>query len=146
MLIELKCTIHHVEISLIHKSSFWNDFWNYILLKNSQNQLWHSFVSWTNLRQKVVLFIRPTLTLPWRRSLSYRNQSINLQIKSMNWFLYDRDHRHERVKKMWRIQKSLFMLTFKRQSHKIVKHTETIRRQIADELFECVWPFCWIGA
>ena len=21
------------------------------------------------------------------------------------------------------------------------KHTQTIRRQIADELFECVWPF-----
>ena len=24
----------------------------------------------------------------------------------------------------------------------MVKHTQTIRRQIADELFECVWPFC----
>ena len=33
---------------------------------------------------------------------------------------------------------------FKRQFHKIVKHTQTIRWQIADELFElfeCVWPF-----
>ena len=27
---------------------------------------------------------------------------------------------------------------FKRQSHKMVRHTQTIRRQIADELFECV--------
>ena len=35
---------------------------------------------------------------------------------------------------------------FKRQSHKIVKHTQTIRRQFADELFECVWPFRDIGA
>ena len=35
---------------------------------------------------------------------------------------------------------------FKRQFHKMVKHTETIRRQIAEELFECVWPFCGIGA
>ena len=35
---------------------------------------------------------------------------------------------------------------FKRQSHKIVKHTQTIRRQIADELFECVWQFCEIRA
>ena len=26
------------------------------------------------------------------------------------------------------------------------KHTQTIRRQIADELFEFVWPFCGIGA
>ena len=30
----------------------------------------------------------------------------------------------------------------KRQSHKMAKHTQTIRRQIADELFEWVWPFC----
>ena len=28
----------------------------------------------------------------------------------------------------------------------MVKHTQTIRRQIADKLFECVWPFCGIGA
>ena len=27
---------------------------------------------------------------------------------------------------------------FKRQSHKMVKHTQTIRRQFADEFFECV--------
>ena len=37
-------------------------------------------------------------TLSWRRALSYRNQSINLLCKSMNWFLYDRDLRHEGVK------------------------------------------------
>ena len=28
---------------------------------------------------------------------SYRNQFIDLQSKSMNWFLYNRDLRHERV-------------------------------------------------
>ena len=38
------------------------------------------------------------LTLSWWRSLSYRNQSIDLLCKSMNWFLYDRDLRLERVK------------------------------------------------
>ena len=27
----------------------------------------------------------------------------------------------------------------------MVKHTQTILRQIADELFEYVWPFCEIG-
>ena len=27
---------------------------------------------------------------------------------------------------------------FKSQSHKMIKHTQTIRREIADELFECV--------
>ena len=28
----------------------------------------------------------------------------------------------------------------------MVKHTQTIRPQFADELFECVWLFCEIGA
>ena len=32
------------------------------------------------------------------------------------------------------------------QFHKMVKHTQTIRWQFANELFECVWPFCGIGA
>ena len=32
------------------------------------------------------------------------------------------------------------------KQNKMVKHTQTIRRQFADELFECVWPFCDIGA
>ena len=37
------------------------------------------------------------ITLSRRRSLSYKNQSTDLQSKSMDWFLYDRDLRHERV-------------------------------------------------
>ena len=41
--------------------------------------------------------IKVALTFSWRRSLSRRNQSTNLQNKSMNWFLYDWDLRHERV-------------------------------------------------
>ena len=38
------------------------------------------------------------LTLSWRGPLSYRNQSIDLQSRSMDWFLYDNGFRHERVK------------------------------------------------
>ena len=34
-----------------------------------------------------------------------------------------------------------YTLPFKRQFHKMVKHTQTIRRQIVDELFECVDHF-----
>ena len=34
-------------------------------------------------------------------SVSYKNQSIDLLCKSMDWFLYDRDLRHERVN--WRV-------------------------------------------
>ena len=39
------------------------------------------------------------LLLSWWRPLSYRNQSIDLRNKSMDWFLYDNGLRHERVKK-----------------------------------------------
>ena len=38
------------------------------------------------------------LTLTRRRTLSYRKQFIDLQCKSMDWFLYDKDIRHARVK------------------------------------------------
>ena len=38
-----------------------------------------------------------TLTLSWRRSVSYRNQSIDLHMKSMDWFLFVKDLYHERV-------------------------------------------------
>ena len=39
-----------------------------------------------------------TLTLSRRRSQSYRNQSTDLLCKSMDWFLYDTNLHHERVK------------------------------------------------
>ena len=39
------------------------------------------------------------LTLSWRRPLSYRNQSIDLLRKSVDWFLYDNGLRHVRVKR-----------------------------------------------
>ena len=38
------------------------------------------------------------LTLSWQRPLSYRNQSIDLLCKSVDWFLYDNSLRQERVK------------------------------------------------
>ena len=45
----------------------------------------------------------------------------------------------------------ILFYAFKRQFHKIVQQIQTIRPQCADklfaeELFECVWPFCRIGA
>ena len=44
------------------------------------------------------IIIQGLTTFPWRRSLPYSNQSIGFQSKSMDWFLYDRYLRHERVK------------------------------------------------
>ena len=37
-----------------------------------------------------------------------------------------------------RIMELLWSYPFKCQTHKMVKHTQKIRRQNADELFECV--------
>ena len=44
-----------------------------------------------------VWWMKRVLSFLWQRSLLYRNQSIDLQNKSMDWFLYDRNFRHERV-------------------------------------------------
>ena len=37
-------------------------------------------------------------THSWWGSLSYRNKPTDLHSESLDWFLYDRDPRHERVK------------------------------------------------
>ena len=47
------------------------------------------------------------LTLSWRRPLSYRNQSIDLQSKWVDWFLYDNGLRHERFKEGVGLSKSV---------------------------------------
>ena len=43
-------------------------------------------------------FFTNRLAFSWRRSLSNRNHSIDLLCKSVEWFLYDRDLRRDRVK------------------------------------------------
>ena len=48
------------------------------------------------------------LTLSWRRPISYRNPSIDVLCKSMDWFLYDIGLRHERVK----IWAKIFIICF----------------------------------
>ena len=53
--------------------------------------------SWSELQ----MLLRCWLTLSWRKPLSYRNQCIDLQSKSMDWFLYDNSPRHKRVKRYY---------------------------------------------
>ena len=54
---------------------------------------------------------RKVLTLSRGTSLSYRNQSNDLVYKSMDWFLYDRDLRHERVNSYFQLEPLLQVLT-----------------------------------
>ena len=70
---------------------------------------------WLNMRHKLlkmlisyILNAPISLTFSWRRPLSYRNQSIDLLRKSIDWFLYDIGLRHERVKKRSRVCKLIF--------------------------------------
>ena len=71
----------HLNIEVNH----WNVFW-----KNNRD-VWN--IAWVSLAQFLIHY----LTISWRRPLSYRNQSIDLVCKSMDWFLYDNGLRHERV-------------------------------------------------
>ena len=41
------------------------------------------------------------LTLSWRESLSYRNQSTDLLSKPIDWFPHDRGLRYERVNSVY---------------------------------------------
>ena len=70
-----------------------------LILKKSQQHQWYRFdvfIYFTYLKSMFHSY-RKHLTVSWRRPLSYRNQSIDLQSKSMDWFLYDNALRHERV-------------------------------------------------
>ena len=52
--------------------------------------------------------LRLFLTHSWRKSLSYRKQSIDLQSKSMDCFLYDRNLRHERIKWVINLRSTIY--------------------------------------
>ena len=69
-----------------------------ILLKLSKNEDIYFFKPYFLLKSKREFFIFDSFILLWRRSLSYRHQSIDLLCKSLKWILYDRVVRHERVK------------------------------------------------
>ena len=62
---------------------------------NQRKTRQQSDVSFITYEDKIKLLF---LTLSWRRFLSYRNQFSELLCKSMDWFLYDGDLCHEKVK------------------------------------------------
>ena len=61
------------------------------LLSNTESKLKHSHES-----RDVILELIFLIFSRWR-SLSYKNQSIDLLCKPMEWFLYDKEIRHEKV-------------------------------------------------
>ena len=108
---------------------------------------------WMIVLSVTVLMVQG-LTLSWRRSKSYRNQSIDLQSKPIDWFLYDRDLRHERVDvklalreklrrllgRIWEHRKISYMwkvVILKRRSHN--KNQKIILRKFWKKT---CFPFC----
>ena len=82
----------------------------YDIRSNVQNQWLRASISISVELSQVskTSFLKAYLTFSWRRSLSHRNQCIDLLCKSMNWFLYDSDLRHERVKTLLNIYDGTF--------------------------------------
>ena len=78
-----------------------------ILMPNHLSPIWHrpfmqqiigiSFKERMHQRYVAHVWYIYLLTLSWLKSLSYRNQSIDLLCKSVDWFLFDRDLPHEIV-------------------------------------------------
>ena len=74
--------------------------WHRCFLVNFAKNLFYraplvvTFVIWVNSWDQANQFRSCALTLSWRRFLSYRNRSTDLQSKSIEWFLYDRDLFH----------------------------------------------------
>ena len=71
------------------------------------------------------------LILSWRKSLPYRNQSTDLIWKSIVWFLFDKDLRHERVKTLFihHAPKVCFLHVVKQNSF----------------FFYCLFPFFYLA-
>ena len=88
-------------IDIWQSPKYTSEFKFLVLTFSEHNLVWqdntsaprgHTTQNWTS-----IYFICPVSNGSWGRSLSYRNQSIDVQSKSMDWFLYERDLRHERV-------------------------------------------------
>ena len=83
------------------------EFSIFTVIINKTNLMYSIKHNWVNIietsyrKQLRLDDIKYFCTWGWRwliTSLSSRNQSMNLLCKSMNWFLYDRDILHDRVK------------------------------------------------
>ena len=97
--------------------SSWSPDWASNFLKGKFWKLFYIFSDkmvsiLINIIQHEQYFLIILLTLSWRRPLSFRNQSIHLLRKSMEWFLYDNGLRHERVNTSWRLRNVVSYISF----------------------------------
>ena len=76
----------------------------------SKNKIIYVYNSWT------FPFQCSFVTRSWWKFILYRNQSIDFQSKSIDWFLFNRNHRHERVNRPKSVRKAECFLMFSRGS------------------------------
>ena len=82
----------------------------------------------------------PSLTLSWRRSLSYRNQSIDLLCKSMDYFLYDNGLGHENVN--WS-DVIIIIISIKTHMYILVSLSYVARNTVSKIHDVKKWPQCF---
>ena len=90
-----KTTSKFKNVDTIFSSQKFN-FKNKLHWRNCSHHLQHQSKLYKNCARHQIFLI--SLTLSWRRPLSYRNYSTDLICKWMGWFLYDNGLPHERVK------------------------------------------------
>ena len=69
--------------------------------------------------------------------LSYRNQSTDLRSKSMVWFLYDNDLRHERIKKNWLQNEQHFVVPISLEIYSFLKLSKLLSCLYV--IYNCEW-------
>ena len=79
------------------------EFWIIFVISVVWSLVWHfvSLVVLNDDEDELLLWkgqSTKSLTLSWRKSLLYRNQSTDLLCKSIDWFLYDKNLLRERFK------------------------------------------------
>ena len=79
-------------------------FWSFQGVE--KGYIWNKWVNSLYVSNFIFLNAVIPFNSSWRTSLSYRNQSIDLLSKSMDWFLYDEDVRHEGLRAMFPSQKT----------------------------------------
>ena len=82
----------------IHFHSFLFSYYTFSFLKKRKKDPTELKYNKYLLELHCSFVVKGDLTLLCRKPLSYKNQSIDLESKSIDWFLYDTNLSHERVK------------------------------------------------
>ena len=98
-----------ITASVMKRLMMYEFFFYHELVYGTNQVLSYETCALNSFCQWLLKFTTP-LILSWRRPLSYRNQSIDLRSKWMDWFLYDNSLRQERVNPFYSTDVFLYLL------------------------------------